>query len=117
MGPSRPRLRHGRRGRARAARREDHDVRLWRVAGAELRDAGHAYFFFLVVSAACFIGRTRALSFRSRIDWYGPATIVSPSFKPSATSKYSSPAIPTFTGRKAATPFATTKTPSASRFL
>src|SRR3989441_1172708 len=97
--------------------RENHDVRLWRVAGAELLEAGHAYFFFLVVSAACFIGRTRALSFRSRIDWYGPATIVSPSFKPSATSKYSSPAIPTFTGRKAATPFATTKTPSASRFL
>src|SRR2546422_902854 len=49
--------------------REDHDVRLWRVAGAELLEAGHAYFFFLVVSAACFIGRTRALSLRSRIDW------------------------------------------------
>src|SRR3989442_92683 len=42
--------------------REDHDVRLWRVAGAELLEAGHAYFFFLAVSAACFIGRTRALS-------------------------------------------------------
>src|SRR3989441_139101 len=97
--------------------REDHDVRLWRVAGAELLEVGHAYFFFLVLSAACFIGRTRALSFRSRIDWEGPATIVSPSFPPSATSKNSSPAIPTFPGWKAATPFATTKTPSASRFL
>src|SRR5439155_873971 len=77
-----------------------------------LREPGHAVFLRLVVSAACFIARTRAPSFRSRIAWYGPATIVSPSFRPSSTSKYSSPAMPTFTGRNVATPFSTTNTPS-----
>ncbi len=49
--------------------------------------------------------------------WYGPATMLSPSRTPSITSKYSSPAIPTFTGRNVATPLFTMKTPSASFFL
>src|SRR5206468_8042776 len=40
--------------------------------------------------------------------------MVSPTFKPSATSKYSSPAIPTFTLWKFATPPFTTNTPSVS---
>ncbi|PYP77897.1 MAG: hypothetical protein DMD25_08235 [Gemmatimonadetes bacterium] len=37
--------------------------------------------------------------------------------RPSVTSKYSSPAIPTFTGRKVAIPSFTTNTPSVSFFF
>src|SRR5439155_1041869 len=89
------------------------------VARTERLQGRHAVFFTILfaVSAACFAGRTRAPSFRSRIAWYGPATIVSSSFRPSSTSKYSSPAIPTLTGRNVAVPLFTTKTPSVSFFL
>src|ERR1051325_6642985 len=63
------------------------------------------------------ICRTRVLSLRSRTAWYGPATTVSPALRPSSTSKCSSPAIPTLTGLKFATPFFTTNTPSPSFFF
>src|SRR5437016_10033757 len=98
---------------------QDHDVGQRRVARPERLQGRHAVFFTILfaVSAACFAGRTRAPSFRSRIAWYGPATIVSSSFRPSSTSKYSSPAIPTLTGRNVAVPLFTTKTPSVSFFL
>src|SRR5881628_1333200 len=43
--------------------------------------------------------------------------MVSPGFRPSVTSKYSSPATPTLTGRKFATPSFTTNTPSVSFFF
>src|SRR5207253_10474157 len=85
---------------------QDHDVGQRGVARTERLQGRHAVFFTILfaVSAACFAGRTRAPSFRSRIAWYGPATIVSSSFRPSSTSKYSSPAIPTLTGRNVAVP-------------
>src|SRR5438477_9575733 len=97
---------------------QDHDVGQRRVARPERLRGRHAVFFTIfIVSAACLPGRTRAPSFKSRIAWYGPATIVSPSFRPSSTSKYSSPAIPTLTARNVAVPLSTTKTPSVSFFL
>src|SRR5947207_3000540 len=97
---------------------QDHDVGQRRVARPERLQGRHAVFFTIfIVSAACLPGRTRAPSFKSRIAWYGPATIVSPSFRPSSTSKYSSPAIPTLTGRNVAVPLSTAKTPSVSFFL
>src|SRR5215210_2002114 len=67
----------------------------------------------LVVSA----WRTLAPSFRSLMAWYVPATMVSPSRMPSSTSKYSSPATPTLTGRNVASPSRTMNTPSASRLV
>src|SRR6267143_7151281 len=68
---------------------QDHDVGQRRVACPERLQGRHAVFFTIlfVVSAACFVGRTCAPSFRSRIAWYGPGTIVSPCFSPSSTSK------------------------------
>src|SRR5438105_5063114 len=96
---------------------QDDDIGKGRFPGAERLGEGHAAAFFFVESAACFIARTRAPSFRSRMAWYGPATIVSPSFRPSVTSKYSSPAMPTLTARKVATPSFTVNTPSVSFFL
>src|SRR5262249_37723195 len=45
--------------------------------------------------------RTVVPSFSSRIAWKLPETMFSPSCRPLSTSKYSSPAIPIFTGRNA----------------
>src|SRR6185437_3850643 len=81
------------------------------------------YFIYLVVHDdfvespffAGFAARTTVPSFRSRIAWYVPETIFSPGLRPLRTSKYCSPAIPTFTGRKLTLLSApTTNTPSAS---
>src|SRR6185369_9794856 len=47
------------------------------------------------LSSCCF---TRVLSRMSRMAWYGPATMLSPTLSPSRTSKCSSPAMPTLTG-------------------
>src|ERR1051326_551311 len=74
-------------------------------------------FFWAPAPLISFICRTRLLSLRSRTAWYGPATTVSPALRPSSTSKCSSPAIPTLTGRKFAMPLFTTNTPSRSFFF
>src|SRR6185503_15540055 len=95
--------------------RQDHDVGERRIPGAELLLAHDG--LRPAESDAWRVAFTRDPSFRSRMAWYGPATMLSPSRTPSITSKYSSPAIPTFTGRNVATPLFTMNTPSVSFFL
>src|SRR5690349_4631572 len=72
---------------------------------------GHAPGFL----GSGFVSFTSAPSFSSRMAWYVPATIFSPSFKPPNTSKCFSPVIPRFTGRNVTllSPD-TTNTPSTS---
>ena len=69
-------------------------------------------------SAVSFFGRIGRAHPRAVLELadglIGAGAIVSPSRRPSITSKYSSPAMPTLTGRKVASPSRTTKTPSAS---
>src|SRR4029078_7441900 len=60
---------------------------------------------------------TRLPSFSSRMAWLVPPTIFSLSVRPETTSKYFSPAIPTFTGLNVTLlSLPTMNTPSTSRF-